>query len=81
MIEFTIELLAENRPSTIHAETSDEFIDNLDQLTAYFEYYLAFVLESDDKEASRALVQEISTVRKESKGVRDNFKKIIMIQC
>ena len=74
LIECTIELLAEYRPSTIHAETSDDFINNLDQLTAYFEYYLAFVLESDDNEASRALVQEISTVRKELKGVRDNLK-------
>ena len=52
LIEFTIELLAENHPSTIHAKTSDDFIDNLDQLTGYFEYYLAFVIDSDDKEVS-----------------------------
>ena len=74
LTEFVIELLAENRPSTIHAESSDDFIDNLDPLMAYYEYYLAYVAESDDNEASRALLYEIPDVKQQLKIVRDNLK-------
>ena len=74
LAEYTIELLGENRPSTIHAETSDRFINDMEPLAAYFEYYLAYVSESEEKEASRAMVQSVDMVKKYLCQHRDNLK-------
>ena len=74
LTRFTIEFLAENRPSTIHAESSNEFIENMEPLQAYLEYYLAYIVGSDDCEASRALLFEVEEIQTELKVQRDNLK-------
>lgn len=73
LIIYIIELLHERSSSCIYKNTTDTFIDELDPIWAYLEYYNIYIADQDNNNVSLVLLLDIPDVRNEIKSARDQL--------
>ena len=73
LIIYIIELLFSRSSSSIFKDTTDTFINDLDPIWAYFEYYYIYIADKENNDISLVLLLELDDVRNELKSARDQL--------
>lgn len=70
LVVYTLELHVKHSRSVINGEATDDFIDDLDPIWAYFEYFTLYLSENNH-DVSDVLFLEYDEVISEKKSARD----------
>ena len=76
LLIYIIELHVERSTSGIYKNTADRFIDEMEPIWAYFEYYRIFMADANS-DVSLVLLLELEDVKKELKSARDQLAMMV----